>query len=117
MRNAVRNRANADARRDNAALERGLLLYRHPHIGQHAYANGLSEGEKERLRGMVFTSVGARNSEAMDRLFESWMAMGYPQFGKLLYAWKESWLAAEMWCPRSQSTNARSQGAQHGYRT
>lgn len=82
MKKAVRRRAYEDARRENAAIERGLLLYRQPHIGQFAYTTGLSQIEKDRLEGMVFTTNGAKNTAAMDRLFESWLALGYPQSGK-----------------------------------
>lgn len=82
MKEAVRRRTYEDARRENAAIEHGLLLYRQPHIGQNAYTTGLSQTEKDRLGGMVFTTPGAKNTPAMDRLFESWMALGYPQSGK-----------------------------------
>lgn len=85
MRNAVRQRTNDNVRRENAAIEHGLLAYRQPNIGQIAYRNGLSKEEQDTLRRMVFTTVGAKNTAAMDRLFESWMAFGYPQAGESVF--------------------------------
>jgi len=82
MRKAVSKRINENARRENSAIELGLLAYRHRNVGQDAYGNGLSKKEQDKLRGMVFTTTGSKNTAAMDRLLESWMALGYPQAGK-----------------------------------
>lgn len=49
----------------------------------HAYENGLSNAEKEKLRRMMFgPDGGGQPTERMERLFESTVNLGFPQAGE-----------------------------------